>query len=407
MPDINFFNSVNIDGDETVLGDEHVSGNLTVAGLISTVGGIESFGTILSSGIDIAALWLSSFPTDLVSSVNTKTGDVVLSAGDVGALSLSGGVVYGNVGVTQNVVLSGVTTALNTLNLSGDINVGQNTNITNNINVGGVANFLQNINVLSGVNVATGLSASSIYVAGSAHVGGPLGLGTNNPDATKQLHVVGDVIVYGDLSANGTMSFTNTLFTTTSALSIVNSGTGPAISVYQNGDQPIAAFYDHTESGIALWVDGSSDRPGWVGIKTETPNEELTVVGDISATGRITANEFSGDGSLLTSVTGIDASKLPVVGGTITHDLSVGGNLYGTLVDWMTLVRGYKSTPVLSAYVAELSANVYSYTYNTTGADVEYFRLIADDNSQDAFYTYFSGASTLSGLIATKSITLK
>lgn len=417
MPDVNFLNSVSIDGNETVHGDERVSGNLTVTGLISTLGGLESIGPILSGGVDITNLWLSSFPADAVASVNTKIGVVVLSAEDVGALSLSGGVVAGDV-VMQNLTaedvninkelrVSGSVVALSTLNLSGDLNTLSNVNTTSNLNVGGVANFLQNVNVLSGVDIATGLSASNLYISQSATINGTLGLGTTNPDATKQLHVVGDVVVYGNLSANGTMSFANTLFTTTSALSIVNSGTGPAISVYQNGDQPIAAFYDHTESGIALWVDGASDRPGFIGIKTETPNEELTVAGDVSATGRITSNEFAGDGSLLTNVTGVDATKLPLAGGTITHDLSVGGNLYGTLVDWMTLVRGYKTTPVLSAHVAELSASVYGYTYATTGTDVEYYRLIADDNSQDAFYTYFSGVSTLTGLVATKSITLK
>ena len=147
---------------------------------------------------------------------------------------------------------------------------------------------------------------TTLTVTGSTTLGSVVGIGTTAPDPAKALYVVGDVLVYGNLSANGSMSFANTLFTTTSALSVSNSGTGPALVVSQEGDQPIAAFYDHTASGIALWVDGANDRPGWVGVKTESPNRELTVVGDISATGRIysnnTINKFVsafGDGSSL------------------------------------------------------------------------------------------------------------
>lgn len=76
---------------------------------------------------------------------------------------------------------------------------------------------------------------------------------------------------------------------------------------------------------------------------------------------------------------------------------------HGTLVDWMTLTRGYKVVPTLSAAIT--GGDVYSYVYNSTPSDIVYYRYIATDGSQDAFYTYFSG-STLSGLVATKSITL-
>ena len=153
---------------------------------------------------------------------------------------------------------------------------------------------------------STNPTFTTLNVTGSSTINGVVGIGTTAPDPTKALYVVGDVLVYGNLSANGVMSFTDTLFTTTSSLSITNTGTGPALVVTQEGDQPIAAFYDHTASGIALWVDGAADRPGWVGVKTATPNKELTVVGDISATGRVyssnTINKFVsafGDGSSL------------------------------------------------------------------------------------------------------------
>lgn len=97
-----------------------------------------------------------------------------------------------------------------------------------------------------------------------------------------------------------------------------------------------------------------------------------------------------------------------------THSLNVSGALnvignatasyfHGTLVDWMTLVRGYKNLPVLTATIA--GGDVYSYVYDSVPSNVVYYRYIATDGSQDVFYSYFSG-STLSGLIASKSITL-
>ena len=74
-----------------------------------------------------------------------------------------------------------------------------------------------------------------------------------------------------------------------------------------------------------------------------------------------------------------------------------------TVVDWMTLVRGYNTTPTLSATIG--TGDVYTYVYNSSPSNITYYRFIATDGSTDAFYTYFSGA-TLSGLVASKSITI-
>ena len=74
-----------------------------------------------------------------------------------------------------------------------------------------------------------------------------------------------------------------------------------------------------------------------------------------------------------------------------------------TVVDWMTLVRGYNTTPTLCATI--VTGDVYTYIYNSTPSNITYYRYIATDGSIDAFYTYFSGAA-LSGLVASKSITL-
>ena len=74
-----------------------------------------------------------------------------------------------------------------------------------------------------------------------------------------------------------------------------------------------------------------------------------------------------------------------------------------TVIDWMTLVRGYNTTPTLSATIP--TGEVYTYVYNSSPSNITYYRYIATDGTADAFYTYFSG-TTLSGLVASKSIIL-
>jgi hypothetical protein len=100
---------------------------------------------------------------------------------------------------------------------------------------------------------------------------------------SSSMTIYGDVIIDGTFTATGSASFVETSFNAASSVEITNIGTGPALSVTQEGEFGIAEFYDH-ESTISLMVDGTTARPGFVGVKTSTPNEELTVAGSISAT---------------------------------------------------------------------------------------------------------------------------
>ena len=62
--------------------------------------------------------------------------------------------------------------------------------------------------------------------------------------ATGNLTIGGNTLIYGNLSALGNFSFIDTFVTVTSALSVVNDGTGPAFTVQQKGAQPVAIFFD-------------------------------------------------------------------------------------------------------------------------------------------------------------------
>jgi len=65
-----------------------------------------------------------------------------------------------------------------------------------------------------------------------------------------------DVTVAGDLTVNGDFTCKNTIVTITSALSVVNTGTGPALTVQQDGTQPIAHFIDKNGDDIIFHDDG-------------------------------------------------------------------------------------------------------------------------------------------------------
>ena len=76
-------------------------------------------------------------------------------------------------------------------------------------------------------------------------------------------------------------------------------------------DGIIAAYYDKT-GNVSLFMSGSAQNLGNIGIKTETPNEALTVVGNISATGGIYSSTLNGEsgGDII-----IEGSLIPATSG--------------------------------------------------------------------------------------------
>jgi hypothetical protein len=116
-------------------------------------------------------------------------------------------------------------------------------------------------------------SANSLRVTENANISGNLAVATN-------------ATILGNLSVFGEYSVVDTITTLTSALSIINIGTGPALTVKQTGVQPIAQFFD--DNDLALLVDdGGNTGFG------EKPNERVTVSGNISAKGNLYLTDSS------------------------------------------------------------------------------------------------------------------
>ncbi len=87
--------------------------------------------------------------------------------------------------------------------------------------------------------------------------------------------------IQGNLSVIGDFTYLDTFVNVTSALSIVNNGTGPALEVNQTGANDIVNFEDDGTSAFYI------ENGGNVGINDTNPNEKLDVNGNINVTGNI------------------------------------------------------------------------------------------------------------------------
>lgn len=113
--------------------------------------------------------------------------------------------------------------------------------------------------------------------------------------ASNNLTIGGNTIIYGNLSALGDVSVIDTFVTVTSALSVVNKGTGPALTVIQEGIQDIAVFMDDTRNALKI-MDNARIRffeegsTGAIGINTTDLSNALTIKGSVSASGSLNIN---------------------------------------------------------------------------------------------------------------------
>jgi hypothetical protein len=214
---------------------------------------------------------------------------------------------------------------------------------------------LNNISLYNSITATSGVNTNTLVVNSSATanklaIGGAALNGYN-------LAVTGDAYISGNLTLAGSASFHNAIYTTTSAISVTDTGTGPALFVQQTGEQPVAAFYD--DNNVAFYIDGKSATAGFVGIGTATPSSKLTVVGDISASGRIygssTINKFVstfGDSTNLnyTIIHGLGVQDVVVsIVDSVTQEV-VYPLVTNTAVNQITV--GFSQAPGLTAYKA-------------------------------------------------------
>jgi hypothetical protein len=140
-----------------------------------------------------------------------------------------------------------------------------------------------------------------------------------------------NLTIYGNLSVLGTRYDINTSTVNTSSLYIVNPGVGPAIYAQQvNGIYDIANFVSEYGISVLYVKNAPFEGIGKVGINTNTPNSELTVVGDISATGYL-YGKFNGIFDNL-NIIGLTANNAIIQNLTANNFLADGINIGSTTI---------------------------------------------------------------------------
>lgn len=183
-------------------------------------------------------------------------------------------------------------------------------------------------NVLS--NSATWVDAydtGTVYKANSASYA-TIDFANNKFFALTGGRIDGNVTIFGNLTSTGTQTFANTIFSTTSSLSVVHIGSGPAIWVGNNGTGDIASFNDMDQGIEVLHVGGVNSTYPNVGVKVSNPNKDFTVKGEISATGDIwtSGRILSGGQELLSLI----QPTINNVYNTVNANSSINWNYQGT-----------------------------------------------------------------------------
>lgn len=328
-------------------------------GKIHANGDINTQGKFTSGGTDLLTIFSSA--------ISGATGDSMLTF--IGNLSSSTGNPYkptgGNisVGIVSNPTFATVNATTFTGALNGNANTAstwQNTRtFTFNGDVTGsfATNGSADNNISLTINPASSVRWNSVYnhfnslssditttlqnpgeptqgrieyirLSNSASSMDLANLGTTGSPTFSNITISNNATIAGNLSVQGNLTFLDTLVTLTSALSVVNGGSGPALFVRQStGNHPIAQFIDIDGGQITFANDGK------VSIGTTTTSALLNVGGNILAT---TAT----------------FSALPINTGTDTVIVSgAGGALGARLIDsrvWnSTLVNGTLTTNYL------------------------------------------------------------
>jgi len=345
-------------------------------------------GSSLSSGSQIE---VGNAGTTITSGVTSTVDDIILAAGGKVTLdsnkavmeygvtnSLGGGgslISQGRFAVDNDVVMEQVIT--NSIDENSSL-IGRNQVIVNsNVLIGRrITNILDGNTTtdFSGWTFDNGVGSLTFpdnTTQTTAFTGIPDNIAYTNQDTVFEKNVT----VQGNLTALGTSTFQNTVFTTTSALSVVSLGPGPALYVYQAaGPYDIASFYDG--DGVEVLhvgnAQGGGNPLGQVGINTSFPSAELTVNGAISSNGVATvlggnSNQWNSNytttntnsaiwsnWSTVSASYALGSQYVKLSGDTMTGTLSVGsgGNLFSP--NFATFVKN-SAYPTLSSTLIDNS----------------------------------------------------
>ena len=356
---INNLNASNVTSG--TLSNDHLPGTISVSNLEATtnlvVGGPANITGTLS-----AANFIGS--GDGINNLNASN----VTSGTLSNDHLPSTISVSNLEATANLVVGGPADIAGTLSASSitttDLLI-NGTLTTGNVETTNViaTHMIQGATISStGQVIATGsLTGASATVTGQVQGATVSSTGsiiatstvTGSHINTPTLVVSKDAQINGNLYVSGGFVTITSTTTGTNQINITNDGTGPALVVKQTGDESIVNFLDGDESVFFISGGELTDKDGFVGLGTTTPQERLDVQGNIVSSGTISSTNVATSNLTVTnshevigtlSASNVDTSNLTVSnrlsGGTIsvsnieaTANLVVGGpaDITGTL----------------------------------------------------------------------------
>lgn len=218
--------------------------------------------------------------------------------------------------------------------------------------------------------------------------------------------ISGNLIINGGLSALGSTVYVNTVVTVTSALSVVNEGTGPALFIKQTGSQPVALFLDDTSTALVI-EDG-----GNVGIGVDDPTAKLHVNGTIKANNQYSSDEWASVYStvysnsagweqtdtltkIITATTAdyLSSNNVLMLSASIMGSLSVVGTIYSSntayAIQYFNEVIGNNISSAFNITHNFNSKNIVVTVRDVTTNEVVYPNItFNDDNSINVAFTF-------------------
>jgi len=404
-----------------VVGGARITGVITATTFVGDGSGLTSLAGIGSGvivrddNVLIGTAGTINFGSNLAVSA-ISAGVVTVTASAAAGIDTTGTSTFTNLSVTGVSTFAGITTV-----------TGQ-TLFAKQLNVSGVitaTSFIGDGSTLTGVS---GVGTQWITTTSGIHTLSSVGIGTTNPQAP--LHVVGSgatvLLVSGNARITGIVTIGSSSITLNGTTNVINVGTGitingstgiiSATSIVLSGTTLTGAAVTRIEAGSGISLDqntgqvtitatgtGSSQfvttsagihTLSNVGIGTTNPTSKLTVTGDGTFTGVVTATTFIG--ALTGNATGLSGTPNITVGTIDATSLNVSGvsTFAGiTTVTGTTLFAKQLNVSGVSTIVGD-GTNAYQY-FTSTNA---YLDFASTFNVRKSGVTYISVSGNTAAL---------